>query len=131
MDENKTTVEEIVDRIDEVIQDLVGFTFLSPVALPASISPDAAARITKFNEYVWFCFLSSGTEPCVCRRLSQIKTSATEHSVTTRNFLQRLLDAERISEELDSTWKDVSLAYDELIVCVLLLSPSCKTDDSI
>jgi hypothetical protein len=50
MDENKTTVEEIVDRIDDIIADLVGFTFPSPVALPTSISPDAVVRIEKFNE---------------------------------------------------------------------------------
>jgi hypothetical protein len=48
-----------------------------------------------------------------------------------RNFLQRLLDAERISEELDDAWKDISLAYDELIVCALLLPVSCDTDESI
>jgi hypothetical protein len=48
----------------------------------------------------------------------------------TRNFLQRLLDAERISEELDDAWKDVSLAYDELIVCLLLASAHCITNRS-
>jgi hypothetical protein len=51
-----------------------------------------------------------------------------EHSSTVRNFLRRLLDAERISEELDDAWKDISLAYDELIVCVFLLPVNCKTD---
>jgi hypothetical protein len=50
MDENKTTIEEIVDCIDDIIADLVGFTFPSPVALPTSISPDAVVRIEKFNE---------------------------------------------------------------------------------
>jgi hypothetical protein len=28
---------------------------------------------------------------------------------------------ERISEELDDAWKDISLAYEELVVCVLPL----------
>jgi hypothetical protein len=50
MDENKTTIEEIVDRVDEIIADFVGFTFPSSIALPASISPDAVVRIDKFNE---------------------------------------------------------------------------------
>jgi hypothetical protein len=60
--------------------------------------------------------------------LSNIKTSAAGHAATTGNFLQRLLDAERISEELDDAWKDISLAYDELIVSILLLRVNCKTD---
>jgi hypothetical protein len=60
--------------------------------------------------------------------LSKIKTSAAGHAATTGNFLQRLLDAERISEELGDAWKDISLAYDELIVCVFLLPVNCKTD---
>jgi hypothetical protein len=60
--------------------------------------------------------------------LSNIKTSAAGHAVTTRNFLQRLLDAERISEELDDAWKDMSLAYDELIVGILQLRVNRKTD---
>jgi hypothetical protein len=60
--------------------------------------------------------------------LSNIKTSAAGHVATTRNFLQRLLDAERISEELDDAWKDVSLAYDELIVCLLLASAHRTAD---
>jgi hypothetical protein len=51
MDDNMTTIEEIVDRVDEIIQDLVGLTFPSPVAFPTSISPDAVVRIDKFNEY--------------------------------------------------------------------------------
>jgi hypothetical protein len=54
MDENKTTIEEIVNCVDEIIRDLVGFTFPSLVALPTSISPDAVVRIDKFNEYVGF-----------------------------------------------------------------------------
>jgi hypothetical protein len=60
--------------------------------------------------------------------LSNIKTSAAGHVVTTRNFLQRLLDAERISGELDDVWKDISLAYDELIVSIHLLRVNCKAD---
>jgi hypothetical protein len=60
--------------------------------------------------------------------LSNIKTSAAGDAATTGNFLQHLLDAERISEELDDAWKDISLAYDELIVGILLLPVSCKTD---
>jgi hypothetical protein len=50
MDENKTTIEEIVNCVDEIIQDLVGFTFPSLVALPTSISPDVVVRIEKFNK---------------------------------------------------------------------------------
>jgi hypothetical protein len=50
MDENKTTIEEIVGRVEEIIADLVGFTFPSSVALPASISPDAVVRMDKFNK---------------------------------------------------------------------------------
>jgi hypothetical protein len=50
MDENKATLEEIADRVDHIIADLVGFTSPSPVALPTSISPDAVVRIEKFNE---------------------------------------------------------------------------------
>jgi hypothetical protein len=50
MDENKTTIQEIVDRVDDIIADLAGFTFPSPVALSTSISPDAVVRIEKFNE---------------------------------------------------------------------------------
>jgi hypothetical protein len=53
-DENKTTIEEIVNHVDEIIQDLVGFTLPSPVALPASISPDTVVRINKSNEYARF-----------------------------------------------------------------------------
>jgi hypothetical protein len=52
LDENNTTIEEIVDRVDEIIQDLVGFTFPFTAAHPTSISPDAVVRIDKFNEYV-------------------------------------------------------------------------------
>jgi hypothetical protein len=121
MDDNKTTIEEIVDRVDEIIQDLVGCPFPSPVALPTSISPDAVVRIDKFNEYVRLYLSRYGLLAWSCRRLDKIKTAATGHSSTVRNFLQRLLDAERIFEELDDAWKDVSLAYDELIVCVLPL----------
>jgi hypothetical protein len=50
MDGNNTTIEEIANRVDEIIADLVGFTFPSSVALPASISPGAVVRIDKFNE---------------------------------------------------------------------------------
>jgi hypothetical protein len=62
--------------------------------------------------------------------LSKAKTSAAGHAATTRNFFQRLLDAERISEELDGAWKDVSLAYDELIVC-LVFSSGRRTADGL
>jgi hypothetical protein len=58
-------------------------------------------------------------------------TSATGHAATNRNSFQRLLDAERISEELGDAWRDVSLAYDELIVCLLSSPTSCATDGSI
>jgi hypothetical protein len=51
--------------------------------------------------------------------------------VTSGNFFQRLLDAERISEELDDAWKDVSFAYDELIVCLILSSTCCTADELI
>jgi hypothetical protein len=50
MDENKMMIEETVNRVDDIIADLVGFTFPSPVALPTSISPDAVVRIDRFNE---------------------------------------------------------------------------------
>jgi hypothetical protein len=50
MDENNTTIEEIANRVDEIIADLVGLTLPSSVALPASIPPDAVVRIHKFNE---------------------------------------------------------------------------------
>jgi hypothetical protein len=50
MEENKTTIEEIVDRVDDIIADLVGFTSPSPVGLPTSLLPDAAVRIEKFNK---------------------------------------------------------------------------------
>jgi hypothetical protein len=60
--------------------------------------------------------------------LSKIKTSAAGHSVTSGSFFQRLLNAERISEELDDAWKDVSFAYDELIVCLILSSTCCTAD---
>jgi hypothetical protein len=60
--------------------------------------------------------------------LSKIKTSAAGHAATTGNFLQRLLDAERISEELNDAWKDMSLAYDELTVGILQLRVNRKTD---
>jgi methyl-accepting chemotaxis protein len=51
--------------------------------------------------------------------------------VTSGNFFQRLLDAEGISEELDDAWKDVSFAYDELIVCLILSSTRYTADGSI
>jgi hypothetical protein len=50
MDENNATIEEIVDRVDDIMADLVGFTFSSSIALSASISPDAVVRIDRFNE---------------------------------------------------------------------------------
>jgi hypothetical protein len=49
MEENKTAIGDIVDRVDEIIADLVGFTLPSSAALPASISSDAVVRIDKFN----------------------------------------------------------------------------------
>jgi hypothetical protein len=55
-------------------------------------------------------------------------TLATGHTATNRNFFQRLLDAERISGELGNAWRDVSLAYDELTVCLLLSSASRAAD---
>jgi hypothetical protein len=48
--------------------------------------------------------------------------------VTSGSFFQRLLNAERISEELNDAWKDVSFAYDELIVCLILSSTCCTAD---
>jgi hypothetical protein len=64
--------------------------------------------------------------------LSKIKTSVTGHVTTTRSFLQRLLNAERISEELDDAWKDVSLAYDDLIVWLYFVpSPASYIADSL
>jgi hypothetical protein len=50
MDENKTTIKEIADSVDSIIADLTGFTLPSSVTLPAAISPDAVARVEKFNE---------------------------------------------------------------------------------
>jgi hypothetical protein len=58
MDENKTTIEEIADRVDEIIRDLVGLTLPSPVALHVPLSPDAVVRIDKFNKYVHFPLLT-------------------------------------------------------------------------
>jgi hypothetical protein len=58
VDENKTSIEEIADRVDEIIQDLVGLTLPSPAALHAPLPPDAVVRIEKFNEYVRFPLFS-------------------------------------------------------------------------
>jgi hypothetical protein len=49
MDENEKTIEEVVACIDEIIADLAGFTFPYPATAHESISPDAVARIDKFN----------------------------------------------------------------------------------
>jgi hypothetical protein len=62
--------------------------------------------------------------------LSKIKTSAAGHAVMTRNFFRRLLYAEGISKELNDAWKDVSFAYDELIVCLLLAYVRRRADGS-
>jgi hypothetical protein len=51
MDDNKNAIEEIVDSVEEIVQDLVGFTSPVAAAHPTSISPDAAVRIDRFNEY--------------------------------------------------------------------------------
>jgi hypothetical protein len=56
--------------------------------------------------------------------------SAAGHAVTTRNFFRRLLYAESISKELDDAWKDVSFAYDELIVRLLLACVRYTADGS-
>jgi hypothetical protein len=50
MDENRTTIKEIADHIDKIIAELVRVNLPSSDTLPAAISPDAVARVEKFNK---------------------------------------------------------------------------------
>jgi hypothetical protein len=46
----------------------------------------------------------------------KVKTTAVQHSHSARNFVVRLMDAERIATELSGGWEQVQLAYHELVV---------------
>jgi hypothetical protein len=120
MNGNKTEIEDIMVQIEGTIQSLAVLRLHPPPMLHASISSDAVARVAKFNEHVPMSRIdpSPQTNHPVSRRLDKIKMSTTGHAVKTRNIFQRLLDAERISEELHDAWKDISFAFDELIVSI-------------
>jgi hypothetical protein len=50
------------------------------------------------------------------RRLTNIKTSASAHPTTRKNVLVRLVDAERVAEELKDAWTKLQVEYLHLIV---------------
>jgi hypothetical protein len=52
----------------------------------------------------------------MCRRLDLIKQSAIERSGTSRNVLIRLMDADRVAEDLVSVWTEIQRAYSDLMV---------------
>jgi hypothetical protein len=60
----------------------------------------------------------------MCRRLDSIKQSAIERSGTSRNVLIRLMDADRVAEDLVSVWTEIQRAYSDLMVrdCTLRLN---------
>jgi phosphoglycerate-specific signal transduction histidine kinase len=54
MDENETSIEEIVERVEEIITNLAQFTAQFTLDLPdATVSLEAANRIVKFNAWVY------------------------------------------------------------------------------
>jgi hypothetical protein len=62
MDENGLSIEDIVERVEDIITNLAQFTAQFTLDLPDEIVPlDAANRIAKFNtcvymvRYEWVC----------------------------------------------------------------------------
>jgi phosphoglycerate-specific signal transduction histidine kinase len=54
MDENETSIEEIVERVEEIITNLAQFTAQFTLDLPdATVSLEAANRIVKINAWVY------------------------------------------------------------------------------
>jgi phosphoglycerate-specific signal transduction histidine kinase len=54
MDENETSIEEIVERVEDIVTNLAQFTAQFTLDLPdATVSLDAANRIVKFNTCVY------------------------------------------------------------------------------
>jgi hypothetical protein len=49
-------------------------------------------------------------------RLVEIKTSLGRSPTTAKNVLGRLIDAERVANELKEAWTDIQLEYSKLIV---------------
>jgi hypothetical protein len=52
----------------------------------------------------------------VCRRLTKAKLSATQDIATKQNIFDRLWDAQRVLEQLESFWREAQFAYNDLIV---------------
>jgi hypothetical protein len=49
MDENNAAADEIVEQVEKITANLIQFT----VPAPSTAPPDVAARINKFNSYVY------------------------------------------------------------------------------
>jgi hypothetical protein len=60
----------------------------------------------------------------ICRRLDEIKSSSTRSVGENRNYLVRLMDAERVATQLEGVWANIQLAYNELIVCASMFHRS-------
>jgi hypothetical protein len=52
----------------------------------------------------------------MCRRLDSIKQLAIERSGTSRNVLIRMMDADRVAEDLASIWTEIQREYSDLMV---------------
>jgi hypothetical protein len=61
--------------------------------------------------------LSASNDDVICRQTAEALASATKLSTTHKTLLVRLMDAERISDELKDVWEQIKVAYTKLIVC--------------